>query len=261
MSSRVLEIVPPKSHPAKTPRHQRHTPLPTNDYGDYRACLRWDAGFTCCFCLVHESDLTRTGSAEGTGLMWIEHLEPRTQAPDLVNVYANCAWACRFCNNIRRIQPSQHPSGARLLHPWRDAWGAHFLLHEDRLEPLHEGDAGRDARYTIAVYRLNDDRKVKMRCERRTVLEEYVKLFEHDVTDLRRIAAQQSSVEERMAEVARIHQLRQWRRLAHDELSRRTAIPVDAPTRCRCDSREHHSLPLGMEVISVSLPADEAQEG
>lgn len=256
MSSRVIEIVPPKSVPAKTPRHQRHRPLPTNDYRDYRACLRWDAGFTCCLCLVHESDLMRTGSAEGTGLMSIEHLEPQAHAPGLVNVYANCAYACRFCNNVRRTQPSQHPSGARLLHPWRDAWGAHFRLDEDRLEPLHEGDAGRDARYTVDVYRLNHDRKVEMRCLRRTQVEAYLELFEHDLVELRRIAAQQPSVEERMKHVARVRVLETCRKLARDELSRRTAIPRDAPIRCHCEDREHHSLPPEFEVLPVSLPHD-----
>jgi hypothetical protein len=253
MSSRVLEIVPPKSLPARTPRHQRHSPQRTDDYRDYRACLRWDAGFTCCFCLVHESDLMRTGSAEGTGLMSIEHLEPQARAPHLVNVYANCAYACRFCNNVRRTQPSQHSSGARLLHPWSDAWGAHFRLRDDRLEPLHEGDAGRDARYTMDVYRLNDDRKVEMRRLRRTQLEAYLELFEHDLVELRRIAEQQTSVEERRKHAARIGTLAKCRKLANDELSRRTAIPADAPGRCRCDSREHHCLPPETEVLRVSL--------
>ena len=253
MSSRVLEIVPPKSLPAKTPRQQRHRPLSTNDYRDYRACLRWDAGFTCCFCLVHESDLTRTGSVEGTGLMSIEHLEPQAHAPDLVNEYANCAYACRLCNNVRRTQPSQHPSGARLLHPWRDAWGAHFRLHEDRLEPLHQGDAGRDARYTAGVYRLNHDQKVEMRRLRRRQLEAYLELFEHDLVELRRIAEQQLSVEERVKHAARIRTLAKWRKLASDELSRRTVIPADAPSRCRCDSREHHCLPPETEVLRVPL--------
>lgn len=257
MSSLVLEIVPPKSLPAKTPRRQRHGPPSANHYRDYRDCLRWDAGFTCCFCLVHESDLTRTGSSEGTGLMSIEHLEPQARAPHLINEYANCAYACRFCNNVRRAQPSVHPSGARLLHPWRDAWGAHFRLHQDRLEPVHEGAAGRDARYTIDVYRLNHERKVKMRWLRRKELECYLGLFEHDLAELRAIAAQQTSIVEKRKIAAWIGRLRESRRLARDELARRRAIPVDAPARCRCGNGDHHALPPEVEVLSVSLPDDE----
>lgn len=148
MSSLVLELVPPTTIPPATPRRQRHAPPAANDYAECRACLRWDAGFTCCFCLVHESDLATHG-AEGTALTWIEHLEPQHRAPELRNVYENCAYACRFCNNIRRTKPSVNASGARLLNPWRDAWGAHFRLREDRLEPIHDGEAGRDANYTL----------------------------------------------------------------------------------------------------------------
>lgn len=249
----MLEIVPPRIQIPGTPRRQRHTPRPTNDYRDYRACLRWDAGFTCCFCLVHESDLTRTGTAAGTGLTSIEHLQPQSHAPDLVNVYSNCAYACQSCNNVRRCAPSLHPSGARLLNPWRDAWGEHFQLHDDRLEPLREGDAGRDARYTTQAYRLNDDRKVAMRQLRRTLLESYLDQLAFDLADLRKIAAEQSSSEERLKHLARVRKLQQWRALARDELARRTAIPADAPTRCRCDSPEHHSLPPETEVLRLQI--------
>lgn len=253
MSSRVLEIVPARIQVPRTRKHQRHTPRSTNDYRDYRACLRWDAGFTCCFCLVHESDLTRTGTAEGTGLTSIEHLQAQTHAPDLVNVYSNCAYACQSCNNVRRCTPSEHPSGARLLHPWGDAWGDHFRLHEDRLEPLQEGEAGRDARYTIGVYRLNHQRKVAMRRTRRNQLQSYVSLFEHDLRGLRALAAQQQSAEERLELLGWARKLAELRGLASDELERRTAIPADAPTRCRCDSQEHHTLPPGTEVLRVTV--------
>jgi 5-methylcytosine-specific restriction endonuclease McrA len=252
MPLHVLEIMPLRILPPRTPRRQRHVPRVSSDYSHYRACLRWDAGFTCCFCLVHESDLARDG-AESTGLTSIEHLVPQSVAPHLVNVYDNCAYACRFCNNARGIERSVHPSGARLLHPWRDAWGAHFRLHEDRLEPLQAGDDGRDARYTLKVYRLNDSRKVEMRCHRRIWLQTYLDMLELDLKGLRRIAAQSSSDEERTLDRDRIRKLQEWRKLAGEELSRRTAIPLDAPTSCRCEGREHHCLPLETEVLRVRL--------
>lgn len=253
MSSRVLEIVPPGVHVPRIPKRQRHTPRSTNDYRDYRACLRWDAGFTCCFCLVHESDLTRTGTVEGTGLTSIEHLQPQTHAPDLINVYSNCAYACQSCNNVRRCAPSLHPSGARLLHPWRDVWGEHFRLHEDHLEPLQEGDAGRDARYTMDVYRLNHPRKVAMRRTRRTQLQSYVRLFEHNPRELRALATKQQSAEERLELLGWVRKLKEHRELARDELERRAATPADAPARCRCDSLEHHRLPPEIEVLRLSM--------
>lgn len=253
MSSRVLEIVPPRIQIPRTPRRQRHTPRSTNDYRNYRACLRWDAGFTCCFCLVHESDLTRTGTAEGTGLTSIEHLQPQSHAPDLINVYSNCAYACQSCNNVRRCAPSVHPSGARLLDPWRDVWGEHVRLHEDRLEPLHDGDAGRDARYTIQVYRLNHPHKVAMRAARRTHLQEYVRLFEDDLAELRALAARQQSAEARLQLLGWVRRLKEFRRLASEELAWRRAIPADAPARCRCDGQEHHRLPPETEVLRLQI--------
>jgi hypothetical protein len=256
MSSLVLGIVPPKILPPTTPRRQRHVPRPASDYSRYRACLRWDAGFTCCFCLVHESDLVRDG-AERTGLMSIEHLEPQSTAPHLANRYDNCAYACRYCNNVRGTEPSVHPSGARLLHPWRDAWGAHFRLRDDRLEPLHEGDAGRHARYTSRVYRLNDSRKLEMRRHRRRWIHAYLDMLDLDLKSLRRMVAQTSSLEDQQKHRDELCKLRVLRTLACDELTRRTAVPADAPTSCRCGGREHHSLPPEAEVLSVTLPSDE----
>jgi hypothetical protein len=232
-------------------------PRPASDYPRYRACLRWDAGFTCCFCLVHESDLASHG-VERTGLTSIEHLEPQSTAPHLANRYDNCAYACRYCNNVRGTEPSVHPSGARLLHPWRDAWGAHFRLHEDdHLKPLHEGDAARHALYTSRVYRLNDPRKLQMRRHRRRWIQAYLDMLELDLKGLRRMVAQGLSDKEQQTLRDEIRKLRAWRALACDELSRRTAIPADAPVRCRCDSREHHTLPSEIEVWPVSLPHDD----
>lgn len=248
MSLPAIAIVPPTSPPPASPREQRHTPRPANDYSDYRACLRWDAGFICCFCLIHESDLAPAG-VEGSALTWIEHIEPRSRAPHLINDYTNCAYSCRYCNNLRGNQPVRHPSGARLLHPWRDAWGEHFRLQEDRLEIRHDGAAGRDARYTEQIYRLNDARRVELRRQRRELITDRIRVLQQDTAALRLLAERQMFPEDRLRVLDTVRKLEKARRHALDELRWRSAIPHDAPTECRCDSREHLTLPPETPVL------------
>jgi hypothetical protein len=243
-----MEILPPTSPPPAEPRQQRHAPTEASDYTQYRACLRWDAGFTCSFCLLHETDLSTTG-VEGTGLTWIEHIEPRSHAPALTNVYSNCAYSCRFCNNTRRNQPVVHASGARLLHPWLDPWGAHFRLQNDRLEAMSDGASGRDAHYTARVYRVNDPRRVELRRQRREFIEDRMRLLDSDPAELRQLAARQASTEDRLRILALARKLGRSRAHALDELRARTAVPRDAPTACRCGSQAHHALPPGMIAL------------
>lgn len=248
----MLEIVPLMTRPPATPRSQRHKPKSAKNYVRYRACLRWDAGFTCCFCLVHESDLA-PGGVEKTAQTSIEHLEPQVHAPHLSSVYENCAYACRYCNSARGKLPTIHASGARLLHPWREAWGAHFQLHDDRLEPTHRGEAGRDALYTVEVYQINDPARVQLRRNRRRLLLDRILLFKHDIAALEELATRQSTPEDRLRLLRLAQELAGSRKVALEELRRRTAIPADAPTRCRCDSEEHHTLPPGTEVLRVTV--------
>lgn len=248
----MLELVPLTTRPPATPRSQRHTPRSANDYTRYRACLRWDAGFTCCFCLVHESDLA-PGGVEKTAQTSIEHIEPQVHARHLSNAYENCAYACRYCNSARGTFPTMHASGARLLHPWRDAWGAHFQLHEDRLEPVHGGEAGRDALFTAEVYQINDPTRVRLRRNRRRLLQDRLRWFAHDIAALEELAMRQSTPEDRLRLLRLAQEIVQARPLAREELQMRTVIPADAPTRCRCDSQEHHRLPPETEVLRVSI--------
>ena len=73
-----MRILPLQSQPPSTTVDRRHTPRPTTGrfgYQGYRACLRWEFGFTCAFCLLHESDFVEHG-AEGLGLLGVEHFLP-----------------------------------------------------------------------------------------------------------------------------------------------------------------------------------------
>lgn len=234
-------------------RAQRHEPRPANRYSAYRPCLRWDAGFTCCFCLLHESDLTRPGGIEGTGLTGIEHIEPQSRAPQLSNRYDNCAYACRYCNTARRDQPTVHPSGARLLHPWRDVWGEYFELRDDHLVPRAESPGVRDAEYTAHVYRLNDPRRVELRRQRRELIADRIALFQYDIAVLRAQAGLQAHAEDRVHLLALAQRLQQERRKARHELRWRQALPPDKPGSCRCDRAEHHICPDWLPVVEIDI--------
>src|SRR5437879_2619929 len=96
-------MLPPQTHPPNEPIRRRHSP-PRLAYEEYRSCLRWEFGFTCAFCLLHEADFVEEG-ARGTGLMWIEHHVAQSADPALVDTYENCFYACRYCNGARRIAP------------------------------------------------------------------------------------------------------------------------------------------------------------
>lgn len=249
---REIVLVPLMTRPPATSKSQRHKPKSANDYQQYRPCLRWDAGFTCCFCLVHESDLA-PGGVEKTAQTSIEHIEPQARAPHLATEYENCAYACRFCNNSRGTLPVVHPSGARLLHPWRDPWGAHFRLHENRLEPVRDGEEARHARYTAEAYQINDEARIRLREKRHRLLLDRMRWFEHDVDELEHQAERQSSPEDRLRLFLLARELAAGRQAALIELGERAAIPTDAPIRCRCDSQEHHDLPPEIAVWRVSL--------
>lgn len=247
-----MQILAPTTPPPASPRRQRHAPRSANNYREYRACLRWDAGFTCCFCLVHESDLDPHG-VERTGLTSIEHIEPQVRAPDLASTYSNCAYACRFCNTVRRDQPLEHQSGARLLHPWRDAWGEHFRLCEDRLEPVHQGPAGQHARYTERIYRINDLRKIELRRERRELIQDRLRFFAHDIAEMRRAARTHPLPAHRLRLIEMVRELEAQRRRALEELRRCSPVPRDAPSTCRCDGEEHCCLPPEVAAIELRL--------
>jgi hypothetical protein len=162
-----MKILPTRTAPPDAPVKRRHAPRP-GAYKSYRACLRWDFGFTCAFCLLHEADLTEFG-VERQGLTTIEHRILRSVDHALENEYANCYYACRFCNGARSTRAVTSPNGHRLLDPCADVWADHFIAAGDRLLP-REGDA--DAAYTHETYNIDDRRRQVRRRARAETLDE-----------------------------------------------------------------------------------------
>lgn len=132
-----MSLLSPRSAPWRTRFERRHAPL-SRSYGNFRQCLRWEFGFTCCICLTHEADLFEHGT-EKTALIHIEHRQAQSASPAEANLYDNCLLVCRLCNVARGALPVTSVSGVRLLSPVEDTWVDHFVVQGDRLVP-QDGD-------------------------------------------------------------------------------------------------------------------------
>lgn len=260
-----MKILPPTTHPAQSPLERRHDPrVAEGEAGHrrYRACLRWEFGFTCAFCLLHESDLGEHG-AEGTGLTTVEHGVPVSMNGLLANHYSNCFYACRFCNRSRSDSSpvDLQGSGGRLLDPVTAVWGQHFKVAGDELLPV-DGDAS--AAYTAQSYDLNDPRKVRMRRSRRERLGEWLELLHHGPRLLDRLLerAAQEPRNPSLTLLKAAEELRRSIQRASRDIRRFAAIPRDADRRCRCGHEDHHTLPTWLEEQIREVPVlDEGDLG
>lgn len=210
----------------------------------YRDCLRWDFGFTCAFCLLHELDLFGGLGGEGLGGTTIEHRVLRSEDPNRQSEYGNCIYACRFCNRARSAHPLKS-RGRCLLDPTSEAWGRHFVVREDFLKPV-AGDV--DAIYTHEAYDLDDPRKVERRRARRVFLSDTKLLLDEldgEIDKVMRLSERlpEGDVDLFIAVVQMVKRLREQRSRTLADLVRYTVIPPDAPTECRCATTEMHSLP------------------
>jgi 5-methylcytosine-specific restriction endonuclease McrA len=168
-------VLPPVLSPPMRPFSRTHRPREVQkDYTVYRDCLRWEFGFLCGVCLLHERDWAWYGTQD-SALMHIEHVAPRSSAPLLVAKYDNLVYVCGRCNGARSDKPVLDGGGRRLLDPTVDAWGAHFHMHGGELRP-NPGDA--DAAYTEEAYDINGRRKVELRLRRQRTLEVLLQLPE-----------------------------------------------------------------------------------
>jgi hypothetical protein len=244
-------LLPKATEPWRIAILRRHEPVGSPPFKGFRACLRWEFGFSCAFCLLHESDLSEHGT-EGWGLMWIEHGTLRSQAPELANDYENCFYSCRFCNQARSSRPHIDEQQRRLLNPCEVSWQEHFDL--DGVMIRVRGDHA-DATYTHETYDLNDPRKVRMRGRRRKTLSEMLAVISetkplHDRLLQRALDTGDST----FVDDARIA----WDnfRYACEDLLRFLPIPEDASRRCSCGHTQHHSLPEVLEEQLILVDAN-----
>ncbi|WP_437672241.1 HNH endonuclease [Sorangium sp. So ce131] len=227
------------TRPPATPFFRSHDPAAAErqrGYQAFRPCLRWEFGFTCALCMLHEADLAEHG-INSTGLTTVEHIVPQSKDVTHANTYANCLYACRWCNRSRSTKPLHDASGNALLNPTTCAWADHFEAQDDTLVPKTGS-----GKYTEVVYSINDPFKVRMRATRRELIERCRKLVLEGPSDIEKLLqllqrlvsrnelkdaeaeTMRSTIKRLMADVAR----------ARQALERYRGVPVGADTVCRC---------------------------
>lgn len=246
-----------------TPITRRHHPQ--GRYENHRPCLRWDFGFTCALCLVHEAhhapETGRPGGVEGGGAMWIEHVVPQSASTRDRNRYSNCLWSCRACNRARDVIPGVGPEGQRLLDPTQAAWGAHFTLRMDhqRAEAfLDTPSDDRDGGYTQTTYDINAPLKSAMRYwrwKRVLTLVRYVEELAREIPLLEHLAQTLPVPQEAADAATRVVESRERLREHLSELDRRwRSVPADAPASCACGAR--CELPVLFQAGQVIVTYD-----
>ena len=241
-----LLLLPAQIIPADTALKRRHHPHPVEtDYKVFRECLRWEFGFTCAICLLHERDIMAYG-VDGWGVTQIEHLVPRSQDSKFIGVYTNLLYICRLCNGARSDTDMEDEHGNRLLDPTKDVWSEHFRIDNDNIVPL-DGDA--DAVYTEDVYAMNEARKVKLRRVRRERKGDWEALISTERNELAQLKARKESaqaimhIQEKLDRLYRLLPVGTW-------------VPDDAPIDCRCGDVDARSLPEPYlrQVTEFELP-------
>ena len=250
----LAKILPGSTRPWRKSFARRHSP-PAADYETYRPCLRWEFGFSCAFCLCHEVDLM-LGGVEGWAITQIEHFVPKSRTTSLRDVYSNCFYICRRCNNARGVAANIDADGRKLLNPCVTVWRKHFTLVNGELR-FRADD--KDAEYTCKAYKLNDPVKVRLRRLRSRAIKKRVGF-------LRRTRGLEAALRNRLkssteldsnAELLKLVHLAQEmsnaRTMAREELFRFRPIPEDRDKRCLCGHRKNHTLPAVLEEQVVDL--------
>ncbi len=255
-----MKILPPELTPPIKRISHDHEPNPAQGkegYQTFLSCLRWNFGFTCAFCLLHETDLTPGVGAAKTGQMSIEHYVPKSTDPSKRNLYDNCLYACTRCNTARATSPTVSAAGRRLLNPSKVAWSEHFSINEE--SEIRPKSRDSDAQYTHEVYDLDAPKKVARRRFRKNFYNDRLPLFNGISRRMRRLFDKAMQYEDSDPELFlliadTINDYRQRIKTARVELSSYPAIPPDAPAECRCGDAEHHTLPPGLARQMIDLP-------
>lgn len=132
------------------PLFRRHGPQGYIDYQSFKPWLRDEFAFRCAFCLLREHWYRPFGA----DLFGVEHLSPRSRAPELECAYDNLLYACITCNSWKGDE-------WRLLNPMRDGYGNHMrVLSNGSLKGKTK--AGKDL---IGAVNLNRSELVRFRQE------------------------------------------------------------------------------------------------
>ena len=146
------------------PHVRRHGPAGYSDYDSYRDWLRDEFSFRCVFCLWREQ------WPAPRSVFHIDHLIPRSRAPDRVCDYDNLVYTCGGCNSVKGDLDAPDPCAL--------GFGTCVKVHQDgSIEALNEQGV-------ILVETLNLDDEDCRRCRR--LISEIIELSaRHDSALLR----------------------------------------------------------------------------
>lgn len=117
-----------------------------SDYRQYKHELRYDFYHSCAYCTLSE--------CEGGGVRFtIDHYEPQSSRPDLINHYENLLWCCDTCNiykGDRNPSAKAKLQGNRFFRPDLDEYFEHFT--QDGVSLRHLSQVGY---FTIQFIDLN----------------------------------------------------------------------------------------------------------
>lgn len=239
-----IVCLPPEPNLPTAPQGRQHAPQ--GRFDRFKDCLRWEFGFTCAFCRVHEAHFIPVGldGADGFAMMTVEHRIAQSRDTSQIHRYANCFLCCSKCNIAKSDKELVGPAGQRLLEPTADAWGKHFEIELDassRMLNLRARRGDRDAEFTISMYDMNDPRKSRMRWHRRSRVAELLDEVRRQVQLLARLEPlANNSILSDVTLVAAEHvrDLRKTIQIHLRELRERwLAIPADFPKTCRCKAK------------------------
>ena len=252
-----MRILFPTTTPPNQPIQRRHRPRKSSvakGYKQYRSCARWDFGFQCGFCLLHESDFSRTGQSEGTALTTIEHVIPVSTDSTKANLYSNCVYCCRLCNTSRRIKATIDALGRELLDPTARTWAVHFTVAGSELVPVD-----RHARYTAEAYQLNDRRKRGLRERRDEVIKDRLFVIRDGASKIPKALAlagrltKAGYVDEARELIEQAAFVRARIGPAIRDLQTYQCVPGDAPRNCRCMNKRNHTLAAHVQAASMDI--------
>ena len=215
---------------------RQHVPR-VETWENFTDCLRWEFGFTCAICLLHECDFVLPGTgASGTGQFSVEHkvLKSTSAGEPLANDYGNCLYLCRFCNGARGARYVDETANERLLDPVFDQWDQHFTLNGARLDP---GPNDPNADYTERAYAMNDGNRIVRRDARARLIDGIRTRLSDRLADIQAIDAElRGTLDD---EVRHTKETQRGRWLAETEsavadLGVFVGKSRDAPDACKC---------------------------